>query len=251
MSSIDIFYKSYRKDFQLLKYSLMSLRKNVEGFVNIILVVPREDADEIIDLIGFFRGESGNINLRLIDEYGDGYLFQQVCKMNAWKYSKSDYILFADSDCIFDHPINLQDYVKDGKSEILYTPWEQVGDAQCWRDPTEEFMGEQVDFEFMRRNCLIYHRSTLEAISLQYQNLEEYIMSSGRFSEFNAIGAWAFKNEKEKYNFVNTNNWEYTPPLAIQLWSHFDKDGDGIHQEEHKRAIGTINNALNLNLKEL
>ena len=103
----------------------------------------------------------------------------------------------------------------------------------------------------MRRNCLIYHRSTLEAISKQYPNLEDYIMSSGRFSEFNAVGAWAFKNEREKYSFVDTDNWEYTPPKAEQLWSHFDKNGEGIHKEEYKRALDTINNTLNLNITEL
>ena len=40
-------------------------------------------------------------------------------------------------------------------------------------------------------------------------------MSSECFSEFNAIGAWSFINEKEKYNFINTDDWQYKDPIAI------------------------------------
>ncbi len=75
-------------------------------------------------------------------------------------------------------------------------------------------------------------------------------MRSDRFSEFNLIGAWAYKNEREKYNFVNTDDWTYTEPKAIQLWSHASK-ADGVsevHLREYIRTVETIAKAFDVPL---
>lgn len=247
---IDIYYKSYAKDFPLLKYSLQSLLKNVQGYNKIIISIPVQDYKRLDETIGleFFLQKPqivGHI------EEGNGYLYQQYCKISAHIQSEGKYILFADSDVIFDIPIDLNDYINTGKPEILYTNYSEVGDAICWKEPTEKFIGQPIDFEFMRRIPLIYHRSTLENIHKANPNLKEYIMNSGRFSEFNAIGAWSFINEPDKYNFVNTANWQYTRPMATQLWSWANKDGDELHKREYQRSLDTINKALNLNLTEL
>jgi hypothetical protein len=212
---IDIFYKTYSKDFEWLSHSLRSLSKYVTGYRNIVILVP--DADR-------HRFDTRNLPERTlihyVKEYGNGYLYQQVCKIQGHKYSDADFILFSDSDLIFDHPINLQDFIADGKPEILYTSYDKVGDAICWKEPTESFIKEPQEFEWMRRNALIYHRSTLEAIDKYEPNLEYIIMNSQRFSEYNAIGAYAWKYEREKYNFVNTDTWEYTRPKAVQYHSY-------------------------------
>lgn len=245
--SIDLFYKSYAKDFKLLSYSLQSLKKNVTGYDNVVILIPETDAEAFnrVDL-------PENTTVVYTKDYGDGYLYQQWRKISAHNICKSDFILFADSDCIFDHPINLQEVVKEGKPEILYTDYSKVEAAICWKEPTEKFMREPVEWEFMRRNFLIYHRSTLENISLFSPNLEGNIMHSGRFSEFNAIGAFAFKNEKEKYNFINTDNWEYVPPIGEQLWGWADKkDQSEVHQKEYARSLETINRVLGLNITEI
>jgi hypothetical protein len=104
----------------------------------------------------------------------------------------------------------------------------------------------------MRRNGLIYHSSTLQNIAKQYPDLEKYIMESERFSEFNAIGAWIAKNESEKYNLINTDNWEYTPPKAEQLWGWAQKDNpDEPHPYEYARSLKVINETLGLNITEI
>ncbi len=250
MKSIDIFIKSYRQDFSLLKYSLMSIKKNVTGYENIRILIPKED--------GMFLHELGpeipdRTTIQTIDEYGSGYLYQQVCKMNAWKHSDADYILFSDSDIIFDRPVNVQDLIKDGKPEILYTPYDKVGSAICWKEPTEHFTGWPQEFEFMRRNNLCYHRSTLVLINEFYPYLEQEVMASERFSEFNFLGAWSFKHERNKYNFVNTEEgWIYIPPLGIQLWGWAQKDNqDEPHPYEYARSLKVINETLGLNITEI
>ncbi len=233
--TIDIFYKSYSKDFWLLHYSLLSVTKNVAGYNNLILLIPEKEKD-LFDT----RVLPDRTLIYYIEEYGDGYLFQQWCKINSAKYSSADFILFADSDCIFDHHINLHHFVPE--PEILYTPYEQLPDAIIWKKPTEDFIKEPVQYEFMRRNCLIFRRDTLLALLKYCPNIENIIMTSKRFSEFNAMGAFAWKYEKGKYNFVNTDNWEYERPKAIQVWSHANKDenASNLHLREYIRTLETI-----------
>ena len=244
--TIDIFYKSYSKDFKLLNYSLLSLTKNVTDYNQVVILIP-ENEKHLFDT----RNLPERSVVHYVKEYGNGYLFQQVCKIKAHNYSNADFILFSDSDCIFDRPIDLQKVFKDNRPEILYTDYSKVGDAICWKKPTEDFMNDTVIWEYMRRNQLIYHRSTLIDLSYLNPNLEFSIMNSGMFSEFNAIGAFAEKYERHKYSFVNTDNWTYTPPLGIQLWSHFQSGNEELHKNEKERALKVINEALGLNITEL
>jgi hypothetical protein len=215
--TVDIFYKTYKADFNWLSHSLRSLSKHVTGYNEIHIIIPEAEKNLFHSTILNFPERT---IFHYVKEYGTGYLFQQWCKISGHKYCRADFILFSDSDLIFDHDINLQSFVEDGKPEILYTSYDKVGDAICWKEPTEAFIKDPQEYEFMRRNALIYHRSTLEAIEQYEPNLEYIIMNSERFSEYNAIGAYAWKFEKDKYNFVNTDNWEYVRPKAVQYHSY-------------------------------
>lgn len=233
--TIDIFYKSYKKDFWLLHYSLLSITKYVEGYANIIILIP-EDEKQDFDT----RVLPERTLIHYVKEYGNGYLFQQWCKINAASYSHADFILFADSDCIFDHKINLQDFIPF--PEILYTDYKQLPDAIIWQKPTQELIGEPIPWEFMRRNCLIYHRKTLVNLNNWNKNLEKTIMGSHRFSEFNLMGAYAWKYEQSIYNFINTDDWVYTEPKAVQVWSHASKEpgASETHLREYIRILETL-----------
>lgn len=237
MKTIDIFIKSYSKDFWLLHVCIMTIQRYVTGYRNIVLVIPEHEKD-LFDT----RGLPENTLIHYVnDQSHDGWLHQQWFKMSAHRYTDADYILFGDSDCIFTYPLDLQPFVQDGRPEILYTSWDKVDAAICWKRPTEIFMKEPVPYEFMRRNCMIYHRQTLVDIEAYCPQLEQMIMNSKiRFSEFNAMGAFAYKYHSEKYNFVNTDNWNYTEPKAIQVWSWADKNGDIGHKNEYIRILETI-----------
>lgn len=237
MATIDIFIKSYKNDFNLLQIALKTIQRNVTGYNNIILLIPEKDKHDFDT-----RNMPERTLIHYVEDKGVGWLKQQWYKMSAYEYSYADYILFSDSDCFFDHKINLQDYIADGKPEILYTSWDKVGDAKVWREPTEKFIKEPIEYEGMRRNCLIYHRSTLVAIGEFEPDLEYIIMTSHKFSEFNAMFAYAFKKEKEKYNFINTDEWQYVPPKAIQVWSHGNKEkgASEMHLREYIRTLESI-----------
>lgn len=242
-----IFIKSYKRDFPYLKYAIQSINKNVTGLYNVLLLI--DQADDLPDEI--MQHVTDKYKIVYVEKFGNGYLFQQLCKLNAHKYTDAEYILFSDSDCIFDHAINVDEFIADGKPEILYTHYSKVGDAVCWKQCTEQFIGVELEYEFMRRNCLIFHRSTLVEMEHKYPSMASSVMSKGRFSEFNAMGAYCYLYNKDKYNFVNTDEWQYVEPKGIQLWSHAEKGGSGVHKTEYDRAIDTINKALELNITEL
>lgn len=233
MATIDLFYKSYRLDFDWLYKSLQSVKKYVTGYNEIHIVIPIKDAH-------LFKDEnvpSGfKCRVHLTAEYGDGYLFQQWEKMRAHTYCKSDYIFYMDSDCFFTKQTDLNEYLIDGKPEILYTHYSKVGDAICWKAATERFMNTEVEYEFMRRLPMMYHRSTIEKIYNLCPFLEDLIMQTKGFSEFNAIGAWAFMHEKDKYRFTNTDNWKFVENPAIQLWS-WDR-GKESEEDKIKQILG-------------
>ncbi len=244
---IDIFIKSYYKDFKMLNYCLKSIEKYLTGYNKIVIVIPKKDYQIYQSIVH----TDLPIELHVVEEYGDGYLYQQFIKMTAYKYCDSQFIMYVDSDCIFDKHINIENLVSNGQPEILYTHYSKVDEAICWKQCTERFMNDVVEFEFMRRLPLIYHRETLETIHNLEPNLESVVMNSGRFSEFNALGAWAFVHQKDKYSFVNTDNWKPVDPLGVQLWSHCTKNQTPLEKLEYKKAIDTINKVLELNITEL
>lgn len=229
--TIDIFIKSYHKDYWLLQLALKTISRNVTGYNNLILLIPDHEK-ELFDT----RNMPDRTLIYYVKEEGIGYLWQQVCKLNAHKYSNADYILFSDSDNFFHKPLDLQSLLVDGKPEILYTDYKDVGDGIIWKDPTEKFIKKPVQYEFMRRLPLMYWRTTLIDISTFAPDLQKTILSSERFSEFNCMGAYAFNFEQDKYRFVDTANWTYVEPDSLQAWSHSSKQ-KGLSETHHLEYI--------------
>lgn len=94
---IDIFYKSYAKDFEWLYYSLKSIKKYLTGYNKIVIVIPEQDKD----LLQHALIDDLDCEVNLVDEYGNGYIYQQFIKMTAHKYCASKFILYSDSDLVF------------------------------------------------------------------------------------------------------------------------------------------------------
>lgn len=101
---------------------------------------------------------------------------------------------------------------------------------------TEKFLGRMVEFEFMRRMPFLVPRWLLIAMRefCEKQHgipLDKYVMSQPyrEFSEFNALGAFAFYFHHDKFNWINTEKVpaEQWPPLTVlQKYSH-----DGLTPE--------------------
>lgn len=215
--SCNIFIRTYEKDLGWLQYSLKSIIKYVKGYNKIVVCIPENQRHLLDD----FNLE----NIVTCPVYGDDYLGQQVSKLNADLYCGSEYVLFTDSDCIFTKPFNVKDLFFNGKPIIYKTRYEKVGDAICWKDVTEKAINKAVEWEYMRRQPLIYLSSTLSDLR-EYMELihgrtqTNYILSKPyrQFSEFNVLGAFAEAFQKEDYHFHDTD-FGIDEPYLKQFWS--------------------------------
>lgn len=237
MNSIDVFIKTHKPDFWLLQLALRTFSKNVSGYKHLRILVPEKDKHDFDTRILPRR-----TFIHYVEDKEPGYLYQQVCKLNAHKICDAAFILFTDSDAFWPKPIDLRSMLNGGKPEILYTDYNKLPDAMIWKEPTEKLIGAPIPFEYMRRLPLMYHRSTLEGLHSKIPNIDDIVMSSERFSEFNLIGAYAARFENDKYTWTNTDNWQYVEPAATQVWSHATKEpgADELHLREYIRVLETI-----------
>jgi hypothetical protein len=222
----DIFIRSYDKDSEWLKYCVKSIKKYVSGINDIIITYPEKHNICKQDLCK---------NFEIKPIVNNGYIDQQITKLNAYKYCDSDttHILFIDSDACFTNFFNPSLLLKNNCPIIHMTPYcsfiyENDKPALRWKSITENFLKINIDYEFMRQSPYLYEKQTL--IQLQdwfYDNhnilLQEYLkeMKVPEISEFNLIGAFIYYfTNKNNYSFINTL---YEPLVSydwfLQNWS--------------------------------
>ncbi len=214
--SISIFVRTYHRDIKWLNYCLQSIHKNLLGWDEIVIAIPTGQETLLSDLT-----QEKVITTKI---QKDDYLAQQSDKMQAHKYCKGDYILFVDSDVIFKPNANILDYFYENKPIILKANYNSVGEAICWKKPTEKLFKEKIEFEYMRFAPQIFHKSTLEMFNDSFPDIENYVMSQPyrQFSEFNALGFYAEKMQPDDYSIVDVTNGvpEYLPEnKSKQYWS--------------------------------
>lgn len=226
-----IFIKSYAKDFKWLKYCLLSIRKYCTGFDDVVIVVPPTDVEECKT----FATQERVVGY---GEYGEGYLFQQMIKVNAHNFTKCDFIHYVDSDCIFRTPTTPLDYFDGDKPWMYKTRYGNLEGAEVWKEVTSSAIGFPVEWEYMRRHGLVYHRRTLMKIQELYPKINDYIMSrpARHFSEFNFMGAFAEFYEPNDYIWKDTATNEFIPERLKQFWSYSGCTKE--EQEEMEKLIG-------------
>lgn len=229
--SVDIFIRTYSKDLQWLAYSLQSIHKFCKGFRDIIIVIP-EGQKHLLD--GFNLTQE---KVFTCPGYKDDYMGQQITKICADQYSDAEYIMYGDSDTLITQVLRPEYLFKKGKPIILKTSYEKLGNAVPWKAVTEKALGFQVEFEFMRRHPFLYRSSTLKALreymkELHVKEMSDYVneQPERKFSEFNAIGAFADKFEQDKYYFQNTET-EELPPLYVRQFRSWDGITDEVLSE--------------------
>ncbi len=210
-----IFIKTYINDLEWLKHCLKSIGKYASGFK--IVIVADEDCRKIVD--------SWNLTsekVYYVRPSYEGYLFQQEIKLRAFEYIDTDLVMFVDSDCIFTDFVTPEFYMRDGKPRMLMTPYEDIPEVLFWKEITDKAIQYDVEFEFMRCQPLVYHTSTL--VNLWKEHSEHFMpllksAKNRQFSEFNLMGAYAYKYENQHYSFINTRNEIPYNPM-IQFWSY-------------------------------
>jgi hypothetical protein len=220
-TTCDLFIRSYWKDLEWLRYCLASINRYCHGFSSVIVVVPRSTAP-------WLRREPlpAQVRLEFCRDYEVDYLGQQVTKLLADTISDADYICHVDSDCVFFRPTAPEDLIVDGKPRVLMRSYELLGRYYPWQDPTEQFLGCRVLDDFMRQPPFTFPRWLYAELRRHVQathgtDIERYI--TGRpprgFSEFNALGAFAWQHYHEDFVWVDTAVASPVAPHCRWYWS--------------------------------
>jgi hypothetical protein len=173
---------------------------------------------------------TGFSEVRVIEgEHPKGYLWQQVVKLHADQYTDADFILVTDSDTLFVEPVTPESFMREGKPQWLYTPWNdamlQHAGTRAWKDCMEKFLGLPSPGEMMRRQPFMFPRHVLPSIrefclKKHGKSLEDYIMNAGSFSEWNCLGLYCWLGFHNEFDWINTDV-DPLPPLRVnQMWSH-------------------------------
>lgn len=217
----DIFIRTYDKDLEWLKYCLKSIHKYVTGYRQIIICIP-ENQRRLLD--------NWNLTAEKIvtcSVYKEDYLGQQITKLESYKYTDAQAIVFVDSDCCFKCPVDLSVELFEDERPIVYkTLYDRVGDAICWKEITQKTVGSNLNYEYMRRLPFVFLSRTLRDACLYIKlkhdcEVSEYVLRQpGRhFSEFNYMGAFADLNENNNYRFKDTEKEGWGSDYLKQNWS--------------------------------
>lgn len=222
----DIFIRTYAPDYDWLRYCIQAIDKFASGFRKIWIVSPNNPPLWMLDR----ANEEAGIRIEwkiMNDETTDGYLAQQITKLYADTLTgyEPDYILHVDSDVIFTRPCTPQDFFQGERLIWYYTPYSAI--ATPWQPIMEKFMGVvPMPYEFMRRFPMMmpkwmYPKLREFAFRLHRQPIGDYIKRQGlrEFSEFNALGCYAYFHHKEEFDWVDTTTTPIPQPMAKQFHS--------------------------------
>ncbi len=223
-----IFIKSFRKDFAWLSYCLKSVHKFATGFSEIVVVIP--DTDDLrLTAERLVKIHEPGPSAQSIYDHGAGYAFQQVVKMNADKYTTSDYVCHLDSDCIWTRPVTPNDLMVEGQPLWLMTPFMEIlptdKNLGAHVESMKKFSGVDPEFEFMRRHSQVIPRWAYGCfreycLSRHHKTFEEYAMAQGfrGISEFNLMGDFLFREFKDFIHFHDTR-FGIPESFVMQSWS--------------------------------
>lgn len=217
--SFDIFIKTWKGDAIWHEHCLRSIDKYCTGFRNVV---------------------------QNHEEHERGYLYQQVVKLNADRYTDADYILHTDSDTLFTVPVKPQAFIHNGKTDWHYEPFasalQKEGDgALAWKRAMEKFIGEEPQHEFMRRHPEMIPRWLYQAFRTfcwekHGCSVEQYVMSQKEFSEWNVLGFYAWTYHRESFNWINDSQDDYVK-VVHQFWTGPHNQTLDQRHERAKQAI--------------
>lgn len=239
----DIFIRTYSGDYGWLKYCLQSVDTFCTGFRKVMIVSTAAPPEWFNIRAEHWAGKFPMEWKVMNEETEDGYLAQQIHKLYADVITdyQADYILMLDSDTLFTRPVTPKDFFTGDKLTWYMTPYDKI--ETPWKPVTEAFMNKPVEYEFMRRLPMMVPKWLLSGLREYCHRIHGRIISAyvasqpyRGFSEFNAMGAFAYAHHRDKFAWVNTIENEIEPPLARQFYSW-----GGITDDVKKEIEGILN----------
>ncbi len=257
---IDIFIRTYKRDFQLLKCTIYSILKYVKSFRSIIITVRIKEYNDIINTLkleGFYMRNIEKFKIIGTPNFNDDmdYFGQQITKLHADVYTDAEYIMFIDSDCVFYDNFDIEKEMFDDENKVilLIDKWENLPKMYDVWKTFLQVCDFKTDFEFMRRLPLLYPSKILKNIReymsskynvefvnacLQIYNSTNLYLPHKYFSEFNLIGTYSYIYEPNYFNFMKQNE---AKPIPLKQVQHYDCSYDVNKQlQEMKRILKIV-----------
>ena len=207
----DLFLRTYDQDAQWLPFLFRSLARHARDFRDLIVVAPPGSASVKATVDGatpllLSQLVVSRVRLETCQAYEDDYNGQQVSKLRAWELSSADEVLYLDADLVVIQ--DLTPYTRRGLIEGR--PWADVGDAVCWKEPTERLLGVETKLEVMARHPF-QHPVQLVRRCYEHVGGQARLLSYPKgwhFSEFNLLGSYAHLIEGRSVMLSTDEDWQ-------------------------------------------
>lgn len=235
---VDIFIKTWFKDFQFLNYCIRSINKFTTGFRNIVIVTDDDGHFIPSHLLTsnckvFYVKQPNQIPSNV--QHGVGYLWQQNVKLNWIQWSDADAVFMIDSDCMLTKPTTPESFSVNGKFIWFFRDWDKAGDAQCWKQPTEYLLQQSAPYEAMCVNGFMLTREVTQAfknhICSKHHVTEIWNVflnnNTSVASEFNMIGNFIYHYFPNNYSLlvnVDVNQYHNSSIRASWSWGGLDQN---------------------------
>jgi hypothetical protein len=272
-----IVYKTYFKDLEWLKYSLISLQQFLftENILELIIYTHDVSLGEVLQLLENMHLKNF-ISYRVIPvQYNyHGYVKQMVVKANCYKDCKTEYVILLDSDLILKKDLDFESFLKnDDKIEWFYlnkendpendvfTVWKKAVEDSTRVPQNIHYMSNGFPFVFTRKSLEDAANKFIEINGCDYENycgdrcyyegikvedptLSIFYKLSRIWTEFEYLGFYCHKYSND-YIFIPTNycrmkdqlNNPDTNSYFIQYWSH-----GGINESIKKQISSNMKN---------
>ncbi|HJX66269.1 MAG TPA: hypothetical protein VJ860_20210 [Polyangia bacterium] len=200
----DLFLITYPKDYDWIPYLFRSIARNVSGYDRLIVVV-EEGEPSPLDILRAHGPRNWTVerSRRYTGTDVVPYIGQSIEKLRAWEYTSADRVVIVDSDCVFARPVDLATDPDAGVARpvLLWRPWEEAGDANCWHDTTATLLGFEPPYETMCRHPFCFPTWMLHQL-WEHMGGEEVLRASERVSDFNLMGNFALAKHPEKFRAI-------------------------------------------------
>lgn len=230
----EIFIRTYAGDALWLDWCLKSICKNAPT-LPITLVAPESDR-EVVKRVA----EKYDVYVHGVTPvHKEGYMDQQWSKIHADVFCRdASHIIHVDSDCLWTNPDWQKELFKNGKPIAYKTSYRSLegSGAIHWQGITESALGFGIDYEYMRRHPAVYPREIYERLKehlgARHNGLKGWYsgLKDRRFSEFNALGAFADRFFSQDFHWIDTDGDILPEKVVEQGWSW-----GGFGEVERKR----------------
>jgi hypothetical protein len=223
MSSIDVFIRSYYRDFRWLALAIRSMEQFVTGYRQLVVVVP-EGSLARLDFVG--SCSSKNVVFKSCADFANDYIGQQVTKLHADLYTEADFILHLDSDQIFVTACDLRERLFESgklKMSVNWSGRRPTNDG--WRRCCDSFFGHAFTCDLAAPLPLAVPRHIYAALrdcceEKHGKSITNYALetTADRFCEMALLRGFAMLREAKKYEWVDTT-YDALIPECRTFWS--------------------------------